>query len=464
MKKYKIIIYCKILLYLNMAVNLSTSIIISFSLLTTYFNSFCCTKKSHTIENILNIEGYKNQKEINIKYSNYNKENIFENIKDENIIQPISSLYYDTITKKENEKTIDDNISLTLKNIKNNIISILYINENFNNTFKDHIENIFKKINKFKENMVLYEGIKDKILLLIMLKKIDIILKNAKKNIQSDRTISANGITLYITIPRIIKEFENTKYTIKQENNNSFTFSPSFTDNSLIQCTSNIIAYIKACFIIYSIYIGIEIHNAFPMLFRSKMKIEELDNVKAKKRPSLFDNRNSDKNATDLLIILESDNSNSNIAYLYREILVSPLSLNKKIVESISSNKKNNIFFKSSIGSFTYNIDLNDKDATKGYKTIYGDITEAKRNTLTKMIKNIFEKTITKIDNKKLNLIYLLKNDEQQRTKYDNIIFQEYSTKYIDAKDIIFLYKKKEDNYLETVKYKENTNLENSNN
>ena len=201
--------------------------------------------------------------------------------------------------------------------------------------------------------------------------------------------ISSTEITSYLDICKIIKDYENRNYKIKISDNKIYNFNPSFTDQTLIYGLSNIIAYIKACFIIYSIHICSAIYNAFPMLFKSLMKIEQLD------KTTLFDNKNSKKNTTDLLKELEKKNGNSNITYLYRQILNSPICINKQIYNSLKNKKRyeittkkkdkikkdDAIFTKTSelIGDFTYDINLANTNTNKIYSDIYTNIQKIKK-------------------------------------------------------------------------------------
>ena len=383
------------------------------------------------MEYITNIEDKIKQNDdntIDITYKKYekdnknNKDNI--SIEDEKyLISTIASLYCDYIyinkENNQNEDTILENTIQTIfENIKENLLKILSLEEKIDKIFKQHVDNIFKKINKFKDDIFRNEGPKDKILFLFFMKKIDFFLEKQKNNIYKNgkmnfsNKISSTEITSYLDICKIIKDYENRNYKIKISDNKIYNFNPSFTDQTLIYGLSNIIAYIKACFIIYSIHICSAIYNAFPMLFKSLMKIK-------KKKKTLFDNKNSNKNTTDLLKELEINNGNSNITYLYRQILNSPICINNKLYNSITVKKrykilsngeetdeterKDDIFTKTSelIGDFTYNINLENSNANDVYKKIHENIKEIKNNTIAKLINGVYNKEITKIKKKK---------------------------------------------------------------
>ena len=436
------------------------------------------------MENILNIEDWtkqKNNNNIDITYKKYkkdnkdNKDNI--SIEDEKyLISTIASLYCDYIyinkENNQNEDTILENTIQTIfENIKENLLKILSLEEKIDKIFKQHVDNIFKKINKFKDDIFRNEGPKDKILFLFFMKKIDFFLKNQKKKIINDKgsmnssyKISSTEITSCLDICKIIKDYENINYKINTQDNITYNFNPSFTDQTLIYGLSNIIAYIKACFIIYSIHICSAIYNAFPMLFKSLMKIKELNNK------SLFDNKNSNKNTTDLLKELEIRNGNSNITYLYRQILNSPICINKQIYNSLKNKKRYKItngeedktkkddviFTKTSelIGDFTYNINLSNHNTNKIYSEIYDNIKKIGNNTITKLINGVYNKEITKIKKEKKTLISLLKKITQEnKNNFCNIFFKENNTKYIADESIIYFYRTSNDEDLEKVTY-----------
>ena len=438
------------------------------------------------MEYITNIEDRIKQNDdntIDITYKKYekdnknNKDNI--SIEDEKyLISTIASLYCDYIyinkENNQNEDTILENTIQTIfENIKENLLKILSLEEKIDKIFKQHVDNIFKKINKFKDDIFRNEGPKDKILFLFFMKKIDFFLEKQKNDIYKggrmnfSNKISSTEITSCLDICKIIKDYENRNYKIKISDNKIYNFNPSFTDQTLIYGLSNIIAYIKACFIIYSIHICSAIYNAFPMLFKSLMKIKKL-------KKTLFDNKNSNKNTTDLLKELEINDGNSNITYLYRQILNSPICINNKLYNSITVKKrykilsngeetdeterKDDIFTKTSelIGDFTYNINLENSNANDVYKKIHENIKEIKNNTIAKLINGVYNKEITKIKKKKETLIDLLKNINQKDKKiFYNIFFKENNTKYIADKSIIYFYKTSNDKDLEDVKYDE---------
>ena len=434
------------------------------------------------MEYITNIEDKIKQNDdntIDIKYTEYNKDNDNIDINNEQkLIETIASLYCDFIyINKENNQNKDTILGKTIQtifeNIKTNLLKILSLEEKIDEIFKKHVDNIFKKINNFKDDIFRKEGPKDKILFLFFMKKIDFFLEKQKNNIykngnmNSSHKISSTEITSCLDICKIIKDYENRNYKIKISDNKIYNFNPSFTDQTLIYGLSNIIAYIKACFIIYSIHICSAIYNAFPMLFKSLMKINKL-------KKTLFDNKNSNKNTTDLLKELEINDGNSNITYLYRQILNSPICINNKLYNSITVKKrykilsngeetdeterKDDIFTKTAEfkGSFTYDINLENSNANDVYKKIHKNIQEIKNNTIAKLINGVYNKEITKIKKKKETLIDLLKNINQKDKKiFYNIFFKENNTKYIADKSIIYFYKTSNDKDLEDVKYDE---------
>ena len=379
------------------------------------------------MENITNIEDKIKQNDdntIDIKYTEYNKDNDNIDINNEQkLIETIASLYCDFIyINKENNQNKDTILGKTIQtifeNIKTNLLKILSLEKKIDEIFEKHVCNIFKKINNFKDDIFRKEGPKDKILFLFFMKKIDFFLEKQKINIYKNgkmnfsNKISSTEITSYLDICKIIKDYENRNYKIKISDNKIYNFNPSFTDQTLIYGLSNIIAYIKACFIIYSIHICSAIYNAFPMLFKSLMKINKL-------KKTLFDNKNSNKNTTDLLKELEINDGNSNITYLYRQILNSPICINNKLYNSITVKKrykilsngeetdeterKDDIFTKTTEfkGSFTYDINLENSNANDVYKKIHKNIQEIKNNTIAKLINGVYNKEITKIKKKK---------------------------------------------------------------
>ena len=382
------------------------------------------------MENITNIEDKIKQNDdntIDIKYTEYNKDNDNIDINNEQkLIETIASLYCDFIyINKENNQNKDTILGKTIQtifeNIKTNLLKILSLEKKIDEIFEKHVCNIFKKINNFKDDIFRKEGPKDKILFLFFMKKIDFFLEKQKINIYKNgkmnfsNKISSTEITSYLDICKIIKDYENRNYKIKISDNKIYNFNPSFTDQTLIYGLSNIIAYIKACFIIYSIHICSAIYNAFPMLFKSLMKINKL-------KKTLFDNKNSNKNTTDLLKELEINDGNSNITYLYRQILNSPICINNKLYNSITVKKrykilsngeetdeterKDDIFTKTTEfkGSFTYDINLENSNANDVYKKIHKNIQEIKNNTIAKLINGVYNKEITKKKKKKRNI------------------------------------------------------------
>ena len=201
------------------------------------------------------------------------------------------------------------------------------------------------------------------------------------------------------------------------------------------------------------------------MLFKSLMKINKL-------KKTLFDNKNSNKNTTDLLKELEINDGNSNITYLYRQILNSPICINKQIYNSLKNKKRyeittkkkdkikkdDAIFTKTSelIGDFTYDINLANTNTNKIYSDIYTNIQKIENNTITKLINGVYNKEITKIKKEKKTLIYLLtKITEKDKNIFYNIFFKENNTKYIADESIIDFYRTSKDEDLEKVEYDE---------